>query len=259
MFDHLLVNTATAYPIRLIGDPLWDRDSLPDHKRKLLLEQLNEIWWELTGLAEQILETTIDEHLVESLYYDPNGFNLCGIRLRPPDEYYHRRRRPLPQPANPIGPHATGIELNMSLYRGYATSGRGIVAQRVLVVFRVWGQEERNGFKRFYFDRQKEVEALLSLVPLKFSTARYFNRLDTVDKAAEQLRAYVVEDDDEEHCFELEWEVLVSQDSKTSLSAYVAMLALYSAAYEYMSPEPKERLIKYFRNLDAWYRSQSKL
>lgn len=254
MFDDLLVNTATAYPIRLIGDPVWDRESSPDHRRKVLLGQLNVIWWELVGQAEHILKTTIgDEHLVESLYYDPNGFNICGIRLRPPDEYYHRRCRPLPRPANPIGPHATGIELDMSLYRGYATSGTGIVAQRVLVVFRVWGQDERNGFKRFYFDQQKEVEALLSLVPLKFSTARYCNRLYTVpDKAAEQLRAYFAEDDDEEHCFEVEWEVLVSQDARTSLSAYVPMLALYSAAYEYMSPEPKERLIGYLRNLHAW-------
>lgn len=44
MFDDLLVNTAKAYPIRLIGDPHWNRDSSPEHRRKLLLQELNEIW-----------------------------------------------------------------------------------------------------------------------------------------------------------------------------------------------------------------------
>lgn len=259
MFDDLLVKTAKAYPIRLIGDPLWDRDSSPDPKREILLQELNEIWCELTGIAEHILGATIvDEHLVEFLYYDPSGFNVCGIRLRPPDEYYHRRRQPLPRPSNPAGPSATGIELDMSLYRGYATS-REIVAQRVLIVFRVWGKDERTGFKSLYFNRRKEVEALLSVVPLTFTTAHHCQRLDAVpDIAPEQLRAYFAKNDDEEHCFELSWEVLVSEDPRNSLSAYAAMLALYSACHKHMLSEPKEeRLTKYLRNLDTWYEYRS--
>ena len=260
MFDDLLVNTAKAYPIRLIGDRCWGRNSSPDHRRKALLQELNEIWCQLTGLAEHILGTTIvDEHLVEFLYHDPSGFDICSIRLRPPDEYYHTRHRPLPTPKNPAGPSATGIEIDMSLYRGYATPERGIVAQRVLIDFRVWGKAERKAFKTLYFDQHKEVNALLSMVPLTFSTAHICERLDIApDTAQEQLKAYFAKDDDREHNFQLRWKVLVSEDPVNSLSAYTAMLALYSACHEYMSPvPPNDRLIEYLRSLDLWYEDRN--
>ena len=75
--------------------------------------------------------------------------------------------------------------------------------------------------KSLYVDQEKEVEALLHIVPLRFSTAGYCERLCTVpDSAPEQLRAYFAKDDDEKHCFELSWGVLVSEDPRNSLSAY---------------------------------------
>lgn len=110
---------------------------------------------------------------------------IAEFRVRPSDDYYESVEAALPSPANPAGPHATGIAFSLSLYRGFANGSRWR-RPRFSIEFCVWGERERAAFHALFLGHRRAVQQLVRLPGLEFSSACWF---DDVEKPASRNAA----------------------------------------------------------------------
>ena len=106
-----------------------------------------------------------------------NGVLIIEFRIRPQNDYYEMAQKPVPQPDNPRGPNATGIELSIGAYRGISKD-KVIYPPFVEIKFQMWGHRERKEFIFFYKNYKRPVEILLKDLELEFFTSCVFKNLD---------------------------------------------------------------------------------
>ncbi len=113
----------------------------------------------------------------EYLFWDPNHPQIIEFRIRPKNNYYEALQKAIPQPDNPQGPHATGIALSISIFRRMKST-KVIFPPYVIIEFKIWGHEERDGFILFFKNYRRPIELLLGRLGLNLFTSCCFNNLD---------------------------------------------------------------------------------
>jgi hypothetical protein len=180
------------------------------------------------ALKKKLLQRSIVDY-----YCNDTGPTVCNCRIRPHDEYYLSRGRKLPQPADPTGPSATGIEINLAIYHG-ATWDKGTRPPSVTLSLRIWGAEERDAFKEMFLDYRRVICLMLQTLPeLTFFTSRVFDCLDAYrgKDISRKLDLYFKEQD-EEATFDLELEYTEGINSGDLFHALCVLAALYLACIE---------------------------
>lgn len=172
---------------------------------------------------------------------------VSEYRLRPESSYYAKTGRPVPLPENPEGPHATGIELNLSLCRGYPA--RKVVRLPWLSIeFSVWGQHERSCFHELFVEHRRLVERLLSVPGLEFNTACVFDNVDRAKGASvfKKLDLYYQYKTDDENNFTIERAFGATATKAELVGTLLPLAALYDAAYGYCrSKKARDRILDY--------------
>lgn len=140
------------------------------------------------------------EYIISQL----NHVLIIEFRIRPQNEYYEMAQKTIPQPDNPSGPHATGIELCIGAYRGICKD-KVTDPPFVEIKFQIWGHKERTDFIFFYKNYRRPMEILLKDLGLEFFTSCVFKNLDKYSGTdiIRKLDLYVSNKQDPEAYFSL--------------------------------------------------------
>lgn len=183
--------------------------------------------------VDVVLKKKLLQRSVVDYYCNNTGPNVCNCRIRPHDKYYLSRGRKLPQPADPTGPSATGIEIGLAIFHG-ATWNKGTRPPSVTLSLHIWGTEERNAIKEMFFDYRRVMDLILQVLPeLTFSTACVFDSLGTYrgKDISKKLDLYFKEQD-EEASFDLELEYTEGVTTGEFFHALCVLAAIYLACME---------------------------
>ncbi|MGD0627333.1 MAG: hypothetical protein ABSB32_21845 [Thermodesulfobacteriota bacterium] len=147
-----------------------------------------------------IFEFSKSEYVISQL----NHSLIIEFRIRPRNEYYKTAQKPIPQPDNPKGPNATGIELCIGAYRGISKN-KIIYPPFVEIRFEIWGHKERKEFIFFYKNYRRPMEILLKDLELEFFTSSVFKNLEKYNGTdiIRKLNLYVSNKEDPEAYFSL--------------------------------------------------------
>lgn len=172
---------------------------------------------------------------------------VSEYRLRPETSYYTKTGRPIPSPENPEGPDATGIELNLSLCRGYRAR-KTVRLPWLSIELSVWGRHERSCFHELFIEHRRLVERFLSAPGLEFSTACVFDNVDRAKGASvfKKLDLYYQNKTDDENNFTIEQAFGVMATKAELVGTLLPLAALYDAAYGYCLPaKARDRILDY--------------
>ncbi|RCW65128.1 hypothetical protein DES41_11352 [Pseudorhodoferax soli] len=179
---------------------------------------------------------------------------VAEFRLRPVDAYYDRPGFTLPWPANPDGFDATGLEVTLSLCRGYG-SGDVSTSAFLLLKFGVWGVHERRCFGQLLRDHRYMVELLMARSRATFFTSAVFANLEDAPDASafEKLVLYYENEVAPENQFDLECKFGAAASQTSIMQALLPAIVLYHAAMGYCLPEPQlGRLLQCASVAGAW-------
>lgn len=171
---------------------------------------------------------------------------VCKLRLRPRSLYYQQVGKPIPRPENPKGYDAAGIELGLSLCRGYSTRS-GICGPSLSIAFEVWGERERQCFHELLIDHRRAVEILLRASRVGIETAGFFENMKGARgrSVLERLLLYY-ENEDRECSFTLEREFDGSATEADLLQTLLPLAMLYDSAMGYCIPRrSRDRILSY--------------
>jgi hypothetical protein len=180
--------------------------------------------------------------------------SIVEFRLRPPNSYYEDQGLQLPLPADPKGPHATGLAVSLTLCRGYETRA-GITAPFLALDFDVWGAHERGCFANLLRDHRYMVERLVTRSGATFFTSCVFGNVDKAKQASafEQLVLYYENEVDDESQFSLQRQFGVQATQADITKALLPAVTLYDAALGYCLPQPQRgRILQYATITGAW-------
>lgn len=180
--------------------------------------------------------------------------SIVEFRLRPPNSYYTEQGLQLPMPADPKGPHATGLEVSLTLCRGYETRV-GITAPFLSLDFEIWGMHERRCFANLLRDHRYMVERLMARSGARFFTSCVFKNVDDATQASafEQLVLYYENGVDGENQFSLQHQFGIKATQADITRALLPAIALYDAALGYCLPQPQcGRILQYAATAGAW-------
>lgn len=129
---------------------------------------------------------------------------VAEYQLRPHNKYFRDLGKEIPAPENPSGPHATGIEISLSLSRAIQ-SKRCSIPESLNVSFQVWGQNERAAFGEMLRDYRRPIIKLLQGKGYEFSTAVPFENIDRSHSkdAVKLLELYYQKEHDAEGQFSI--------------------------------------------------------
>lgn len=192
------------------------------------------------ALGEKLLQKSIVEY-----YFNGNqGTGVSFCRVRPENQYYLNRKRKLPQPADPKGNHATGIEISLGIYQG-VNWGKGTRPPEVGLAFQVWGGEEREAFRELFFDYRRMISLMIQSLPgLTFHCAVSFDSVDAYKgkDISRKLWLYLQEDDPES-MFELEWAFNSEVSSDVFFRTFRAFAVLYLACMHRLTPRGNKDIL----------------
>ncbi len=146
------------------------------------------------SLFEDIFQHSKSEYLL----WPANSVSICEFKIRPNNQYYDILNKPIPQPDNPNGPNATGIEVCVSVYRGIVKDNIFYPA-KIEIDFEVWGHYERKNFKKLYKNYKRPIDILLNDIQLEFLTPCVFDCLEkyTGKDIVRKLNLYLPKKDSE--------------------------------------------------------------
>jgi len=195
--------------LKVLGTEAFDAKISPGvwkEKVNYLGEKLFRVFSNRLVSAETILNTDFSQHsIVETIVTSPNGAFVCEIRLRPQDKYYKKYSTlPVPVPRNPKGHHACGISVELKLLQGLKQN-KIFYPPKIMMSFHVWGENERNAFKRMFFDYRKLTELIINEEDFQFFVAVPLPRLEKYKgkNIGRKLELYFQRDDDQEHSFDI--------------------------------------------------------
>lgn len=178
----------------------------------------------------------------DMLYYNKEFTGISFCRIRPENDYYLKNGMKLPSPADPKGPSATGLEIEIGLYEGL--DGKNGRPASVDFSFEVWGRKERQAFKELFTDYRRIVLQLLSGLDLEFWTSCVFPSVDSYRKhdVGGKLERYLAEDDDESS-FSLRKTYYGEVDEKEFAKIFMVLLILYSSCMNRLTKRGNKDII----------------
>jgi hypothetical protein len=153
----------------------------------------------------------------------------------------------LPSPKNPEGPHATGLQVCISTTKGFQANNI-IYPAALEVKFEVWGQRERDAFKKFYGNYKRIIDLILTTAKYEFFCSCVFKNLEKEKKAsvARQLELYLKNKIDQENTFSISAKYYKTSNIKDFFRTFKVLLALYDCCYGYASSKQElDRILKY--------------
>lgn len=247
MIDYLLKQVNEVFPTTAddISEETWKNESL------FFLSELKKVFDYLIAMSSFCLPgKEMSNHKVEYLLSSFSRHSVADIRLRPSSEYYANSLLDIPSPENPKGQHATGLALEVSLFRGSDINGI-ITPPSLLITFEVWGAHERLAFQELYADYRRPVTLLLEKLALKITTACCFEKLDNYkgSKISKKLDLYF-DELDEEHSISFEKEFSFNQDIQEIAQTFLILLTLYYSCHGYAKKrKEKDRILEPFHLL----------
>lgn len=219
--------------------------------RAVFCNELSRVVRELSGIAKlSIPRRVFAECKEEMVVTNSSGISVCEFRIRPPTSYYDRTGQSVPSPENPNGPHATGLKLAFSLYRGFVTR-KAIHPACLAVECEVWGLRERLCFKALLNDHRWLVQKLIDLADPKFYTSCVFNNVERYkgNSAVQRLEMYFQNALDEENSFTFEREFGPESTASELVAFLLPLIALYDSAYGYSIPKQDKSRIHAYTSL----------
>lgn len=186
------------------------------------------------AMPARVFKESVQEYLVVR---DPTVV-VGEFRLRPKTSYYTKMGRRPPSPEDPQGGQDTGVEVSISLCRGYP-NGKLIRRPFVSVDFGISGHRERERFRELLKDQRYIVERLVLATQGALFTPCVFDNVDRAPRrssAFDKLALYYENEVDVEGTFSIQRELDQSSTEGDLLQALVPMLALYDAAMGYCIP-----------------------
>jgi hypothetical protein len=217
-----------------------------DANVSLFASYLHDISEYLFGAVRAVApERLFTESALQIAIWKTPGIGVTEVHLRPQDAYYNARRRPVPAPANPDGPHATGAKVALELFRGF--SAQAIHLPMLQVQFNVWGHEEREAFHELFIQHGGLIKPLLRPVPFEFETSYVFENIEkyTGTDAFRKLSLYY-QNDDGEAVFTLQRSFLKGSDIAHIIRTLLVSTALYDALLGYtQTRQDRNRILQY--------------
>jgi len=232
MFSRTLTEVDRLFPQQLCTG--FDKESWREKQRDLLdifnedLEPLIEICH-----AERF-HNLLEESKFEQIIWPLNQVKINEFVIRPQNQYYTTLKKEIPQPDNPDGPHATGIQLSVGVLR--SISGEKVCyPASVEVGFEIWGDAERKAFILFYKNYRRPFELLLRGWDLSFTTACYFKNLEKAkDKdLIGQLDLYFANRKDPENCFSIKKSFNRNAAFNSISTVFRKLLIIYYCCFGY--------------------------
>lgn len=159
---------------------------------------------------------------------------VTEFRIRPKAEYFAAMGRRSPQPEDPLGNDATGIEVSVLLCRGFQRR-QFLIQPFVSIEFGVWGAHERAAFAEMLRDHRFLVDRIVSSTSAFLHTACVFENMERNKqrRAFQRLSDYFENPEDAENNFSLEVEFGRTATETELSSTLLAWLLLYDAAMGY--------------------------
>lgn len=171
---------------------------------------------------------------MEYLSWGPNTIKIIQFRIRPKENYYNALQKLIPKPDNPMGPHATGIELSIEV-NSSIKSDNVFYPPYVIIKFKIWGHEERIGFKLFFKNYRRPLEILLENLGLELFTACCFKNIDKYKGSdiIKKIELYLSNRNDDENNFSIEKSFNRNAESDNILKVFRNLLVLYDCCFGY--------------------------
>jgi len=159
-----------------------------------------------------------------------------------------------PQPADTNGPHATGLEITLSLCRGYKTRA-GVFGPSLGLDFDIWDAHERRCFANLLCEHRYMVERLVARSGAAFFTSCVFKNVSEAKQASafKKLVLYYENEVDDESQFSLQRQFGPQATQADIAQALLPAIALYDAALGYCLSKPQRgRILQYASIAGAW-------
>lgn len=239
------IENAFGYEIKEISEDEWRE------KSEYFLTRFQEgvkgllsSWWDVFP------NQTFSNSKIENIVFTKPHVEIGEVRLRPNSKYYENLGKCLPTPENLSGPDATGIELNISLFRGVI--GRNKIFQpHIGIEFRIWGIEEYLAFKSLFYNYKRVVGLLLKKVDLEFSTSCVSEKLDKYrgKKIDKKFDLYFL-GSDREHSFSLEAEFFFGFSYGKMVETFFILAAIYDSCLHYLTKRRNfDKILEYYLEL----------
>lgn len=249
MFSHSLTEVDRIFPNRVqsgFGKEKWRE------KQHIILAMFIE---EIRPLMEMCyakhLHDLFDESKSANIIWPLDGVRIIEFVIRPQNSYYAALEKQIPQPDNPDGPNATGIELSISILRSIS-GDKVCYPARVAIQFDIWGDTERRAFISFHKNYRRSFEMLLGDLDLQLSTARYFENLsnDKNKSFLEQLDLYFANRQDPENCFSIGKTFNRNSALKNVSVVFKRLLILYYCCFGYCKKDKDlDRILRFIDDL----------
>lgn len=244
MLKTTLAELEKAFPItqREIPQIVWDKN-IPR-----FLEMISAIGNSCFEVVRATVPRRVfSESKFELLATTERIVSVSEYRLRPHSSYYSNVGKPIPSPENSSGPHATGIEVTLSLLRGFES--RAAKHSPVLSIeFRIWGERERGAFCELLADYRRLIELGLAKHEFEFLTTCCFENIDryTGTNAFKRLELYAANVHDPEWNFALSSSFHAESDLSEVTGALLILVVLYDACFGYCRKrKERDRILDY--------------
>lgn len=183
----------------------------------------------------------------EQIIWPSNGIRINEYRIRPKNDYFTTLKKPIPQPDNPSGPSATGVELSVGVCRGISKD-KVYYPPFVGIKFDIWGHEERKNFISFFKNYKRPIGILLGNLNLELFTACYFENLKNYsgNDIIKQLELYLSNRIDPEACFSIGKSFNKNADTDKITIVFRNLMILYHCCFGYCKKEKEpDRLLNF--------------
>lgn len=244
MLRNILTQVETVFPssISAVSQDTWD-NNIP-----LFCEQLYIIVDDFFSIiGNQLSKRPLLESKNEIVTSKKPMIQICENRLRPKSDYYKKFGLPVPSPENPTGPHATGVELSFSLYKGHPSNG-ALSFPSLVLDFSIWGTRERLAFMELFKDHRRYIEKLLSIIEFEFTTACWFDNVQKYKgkNAFKKIDLYFQNAEDTEASFTITKTFTIDTGLNEIITALFPLAILYDASLGYcLHKNDKDRLFQY--------------
>ncbi|MBX9917487.1 MAG: hypothetical protein E6Q59_09715 [Nitrosomonas sp.] len=248
MLDKLLSQIENTFPSSVVdvSQEIWDRN-IPS-----LCTQISLFGDDAFAIAERFLSKRLFlESKREIITTQRAAFRIGEVRLRPRSDYYRKFGLPIPSPENPTGPHATGVKISLSFYRGI-TSNSAMSYPLCSIEFSIWGHRERIAFLELLKDHHRYVERLISRIDLQFNTACVFDNVERYKgrDVFKKLDLYAQNEEDAENCFTISGDFSSASSMHEIISTLLPLMVLYDASLGYChGKNHKDRFFEYINIL----------
>lgn len=249
MFSRSLTEVDRSFPIQLPSG--FDEEKWRE-KQHILLNIFNE---EIKPLVEichaKQFHDLLEESKFEHLTWPPYQVRMNEFSIRPRNSYYSALKKQIPQPDNPEGPHATGLQLSVGILRSIS-SEKVCYPASLEISFHIWGDTERKAFILFHQNYRRPFEMLLRGLDLRLTTACHFENLSRArdNDLFGQLDLYLANKKDPEDCFSIEKSFNRNATFNGISTVFGRLLIIYYCCFGYCKRDKElDRILTFLDDL----------